>query len=44
MKAGQAAREHYSYTKHGSCALLRALEPKTGKRLARVYGRRTKQE
>ena len=44
MKAGQAAREHYSYTKHGSCALLMALEPKTGTRLARVYERRTKQE
>jgi hypothetical protein len=44
LKAGQAAREHYSYTKNGSCALLMALEPKTGKRLARVYERRTKQE
>jgi hypothetical protein len=44
MKAGQAAREHYSYTKNGSCALLMALEPKPGQRLARVYGRRTKQE
>ena len=44
MKAGQATREHYSYTKNGSCALLMALEPKTGKRLARVYERRTKQE
>jgi recombinational DNA repair ATPase RecF len=44
MKAGQAAREHYSYIKNGSCALLMALEPKTGRRLARVYERRTKQE
>jgi len=44
MKAGQVAREHYSYTKNGSCALLMAIEPKTGKRLARVYERRTKQE
>jgi hypothetical protein len=44
MKAGQAAREHYSYTKNGSCALFMAIEPKTGQRLARVYGRRTKQE
>ena len=34
MKAGQVAREHYSYTKHGSCALLMAIEPKTGRRLA----------
>jgi DDE superfamily endonuclease len=44
MKAGQATREHYSYTKNGSCALLMAIEPKTGRRLARVYARRTKQE
>jgi hypothetical protein len=44
MKAGQATREHYSYTKNGSCALPMALEPKTGQRLARVYGRRTKPE
>ena len=44
MKTGQATREHYSYTKNGSCALLRALEPKTGQRLAQVYGHRTKQE
>jgi hypothetical protein len=27
-KAGPAAREHDSYTKNGSCALLRAIEPK----------------
>ena len=44
MKAGQVTREHYSYTKNGSCALLMAIEPKTGTRLARVYERRTKQE
>jgi hypothetical protein len=36
MKAGQAAREHYRYTKNGSCALLMAIEPKTGQRLAHV--------
>ncbi len=44
MKAGQVAREHYSYTKNGSCALLMAIEPKTGKRLARVTAQRTKQD
>lgn len=44
MKAGQAARQHYAYEKHGSCALLMAIEPKTGKRLARVSDRRTKQD
>lgn len=42
MKAGQAARQHYAYEKNGSCALLMAIEPKTGKRLARVHDRRTK--
>ncbi len=42
MKAGQAARQHYAYEKHGSCALLMAIEPKTGKRLAEVCERRTK--
>jgi DDE superfamily endonuclease len=42
MKAGQVARQHYAYEKNGSCALLMAIEPKTGKRLARVYDRRTK--
>jgi DDE superfamily endonuclease len=42
MKAGQAARQHYAYEKNGSCALLMAIEPKTGKRLARVSDRRTK--
>jgi len=44
MKAGQAAREHYSYEKNGSCALLMAIEPQTGKRLAQVRDQRTKQE
>jgi DDE superfamily endonuclease len=44
MKAGQVARQHYAYEKNGSCALLMALEPKTGKRLAEVFDRRTKQE
>lgn len=44
MRAGRAAREHYAYEKNGSCALLMAIEPKTGKRLARVFDRRTKRE
>jgi transposase len=44
MKAGMPKREHYAYQKNGSCALLMAIEPKTGKRLARVFDRRTKQE
>jgi hypothetical protein len=44
MKAGQVAREHYSYEKNGSCALLMAIEPKTGTRLAQVRDQRTKQD
>lgn len=44
MKAGQPPRVHYEYEKNGSCALLSAIEPKTGKRLAKVYDRRRKQE
>jgi hypothetical protein len=44
MRAGQVKREHYAYEKHGSCALLMALEPQTGKRLAQVREHRTKQD
>jgi len=44
MKAGQVAREHYAYEKNGSCALLAAIEPQTGKRLARVFDQRRKRE
>ena len=44
MKAGRVARQHYAYQKHGSCALLMAVEPLTGRREARVFDRRTKQE
>lgn len=44
MKAGKPAREHYAYEKNGSCALLMAIEPQTGKREAQVFDRRTKQE
>jgi len=44
MKAGRVARQHYAYEKHGSCALLMAIEPLTGQREARVFDRRTKRE
>ncbi len=44
MQAGQVERQHYAYEKHGSCALLMAIEALTAKRLARVFSRRTKQE
>lgn len=44
MQKGKVARQHYAYEKHGSCALLMGIEPQTGKRLARVFNRRTKRE
>ena len=42
--AGQSKREDYHYSKHGSCALLMAFEPLTGRRWAKVYDRRTAKE
>jgi len=41
---GKIAKEHYSYKKNGSCALLAAIEPVAGKRIARIYEHRTKEE
>lgn len=41
---GQVAKEHYAYTKHGSCVVLAATEPLTGQRLMRVYSQRTQKE
>jgi hypothetical protein len=44
MQTGQVRKEHYAYEKNGSCALLAAIEPLTGYRLAQVHARRTKRE
>jgi hypothetical protein len=44
MQSGKVRKEHYAYEKNGSCALLCAIEPLTGKRLGRVYEQRTKKE
>jgi len=44
MQAGKPKREDYHYSKHGSCSLLMAFEPHTGRRWAQVYTRRTAQE
>lgn len=44
LKAEQIRKEHYEYEKNGSCVLLLATEPLTGKRIARVYDQRTKVE
>jgi hypothetical protein len=44
LKAGSVRKEHYEYAKNGSCALLAAIEPKTGRRLAQIYDQRCKRE
>jgi hypothetical protein len=44
LQSGKVRKEHYSYEKNGSCALLAAIEPLTGKRLAQVYEQRTKKQ
>ena len=44
MHSGRVRKEHYAYEKLGSCALLAAIEPLTGQRLAQVHLQRTKRE
>ncbi|HND44694.1 MAG TPA: IS630 family transposase [Cyclobacteriaceae bacterium] len=44
MQTGVVAKEHYSYSKNGSCSLLAMIEPLSGKRCAQVYDQRTKKE
>lgn len=44
MQSGQVRKEHYAYSKHGSCALLAAIEPLTGRRLGQVREQRTRRE
>jgi len=44
MKPGQVAKENYSYSKHGSCCVLAAIEPLTGLRVAHVREKRRKKE
>jgi hypothetical protein len=44
MQTGKIRKEHYAYEKHGSCALLAAIEPLTGYRLAQVHAQRTKKQ
>lgn len=41
---GRAVREHYAYTKNGSCCLLACIEPLTGARHAHLESQRTKRE
>lgn len=44
LQSGQVRKEHYAYEKLGSCALLAAIEPLTGRRVAQVHQQRTKRE
>ena len=44
LQTGKVRKEHYVYEKSGSCSLLAAIEPLTGKRLAQVHPQRTKRE
>jgi hypothetical protein len=44
MKPGKKRKQHYEYEKLGSCVLLCAIEPLTGRRLGQVQERRTKRE
>jgi DDE superfamily endonuclease len=44
LQTGKVRKEHYAYEKLGSCALLAAIEPLTGRRTAQVHPRRTKRE
>jgi hypothetical protein len=42
MKAGKPKRFDYEYARHGSCSLLVAFEPLTGRRLVETSQQRTK--
>ena len=44
VQSGRIRKQHYAYQKNGSCSLLAAIEPKTGRRLAQVHPQRTKKE
>lgn len=44
MQSGKVARQHYAFEKLGSCALLAAIEPLTGKRVAQIFSQRRKRE
>lgn len=44
VKEGQEKREDYHYKRNGTCAVLVAVEPLSGRRLMEVYQRKTKQD
>lgn len=44
MKPGRVERQDYHYKRHGTCAVLMAVEPLAGYRLAEVTKRKTKED
>jgi hypothetical protein len=42
MKPGIPKKEHYEYTRNGTCCIFMAFEPRAGKRMTCVKERRTK--
>lgn len=44
LKPGKVRKQDYEYEKNGSCCLLLAIEPLSGKRIAVVYDQRRKVE
>jgi len=44
MKAGKPQKQHYGYKRNGTCSLLVAFEPLTGKRWVKVFEKRRKIE
>jgi hypothetical protein len=44
MRQGQSKREHYEYDKQGSCCVLLAVEPRSGRCWLKVYKQRTAKE
>ncbi|CAM3647576.1 IS630 family transposase [Deinococcus saxicola] len=44
MEPGRVAKQDDEYQRFGSCALLLAVEPRTGRRCAKVCARRTAEE
>ena len=44
MQIGQPVKQHYAYEKKGSCCLLAAIEPLTGRRIGQVHAQRTMKE
>jgi len=44
MKPGRVSKEDYTYQRHGTCCLLIAFEPLTGRRVVQVRSQRTKRD